>query len=117
MVTLKIITHEQSRAEYFKKQREKAQRSLEWAIKHSKDEYVIEEKAEILNFYEWAEKMAGIAAEQKTNIGEIVKCKRCWHLTNRWSTDDGVERGTCEFCVVDKTENGFCDMGAAKPDG
>lgn len=117
MFTMKIVTHDQCRAEYFKKQREKAQRSLDWAIKHGRDEYVIEEKAEILNFYEWAYQMASATVRQKVKTDVIVKCQRCGHFTNRWTTDDGIEHGVCEFCTIDKTADGFCDLGEVSSDG
>ena len=58
MAKLVKVSFAQCRLEFFKEQFESAKRKLEWAVKHNPNCYVVAEKADIYNFYEWAVKQA-----------------------------------------------------------
>lgn len=52
------VTYQQSRLEFFKKQLDKATRSMNYHVKRKHHPYICAEKGEIVSFYEWAVEMA-----------------------------------------------------------
>ena len=52
------VTYQQSRLEFFKKQLDKATRSLNYHVKRKHHPYICAEKGEIVSFYEWTVEMA-----------------------------------------------------------
>lgn len=55
---LKMITYQEERANFFREQFISANRKFEWAVKNQADPWKIAEKAEHVNFMEWAWKQA-----------------------------------------------------------
>ena len=52
------VTYQQSRLEFFKKQLDKATRSMNYHVKRKHHPYICAEMGEIVSFYEWAVAMA-----------------------------------------------------------
>lgn len=52
------VTHAESRLEFFKKQLDKATRSMNYHVKRKHHPDICAEKGEIASFYEWAVEMA-----------------------------------------------------------
>lgn len=57
-VKLVKVTYQQSRLEFFKKQLDKATRSMNYHVKRKHHPYICAENGEIVSFYEWAVAMA-----------------------------------------------------------
>lgn len=51
-------SYQERRLEFFKEQLASARRKLDWAISHESQWDRLEDKGEIVSFYEWAVKMA-----------------------------------------------------------
>ena len=52
------VNHQQSRLDFFKKQLDKATRSMNYHVERKHHPYICAEKGEIVSFYEWAVAMA-----------------------------------------------------------
>ena len=52
------VNHQQSRLDFFKKQLDKATRSMNYHVERKHHPYICAEKGEIVSFYEWAVGMA-----------------------------------------------------------
>lgn len=65
MAGLKMKTYEMSRLDFFKAALDRAERSLDWAVKHSADWNVCAEKGEVVSYYKDAVEMFGKSREEK----------------------------------------------------
>lgn len=61
------VTHQQRRLEFFKKQLDKATRSMNYHVERKHHPYICAEKGEIVSFYEWA---VGMAEKEVAEDGE-----------------------------------------------
>ena len=52
------VTHAECRLEFFKKQLDKATRSMNYHVERKHHPWICAEKGEIVSFYEWAVQMA-----------------------------------------------------------
>lgn len=65
MAYLKAISYEEARLDFFKAALAKAERSLDWAVKHSADWNVCMEKGEVVSYYNDVVEMFGENREEK----------------------------------------------------
>ena len=61
------VTHQQRRLEFFKKQLDKATRSMNYHVERKHHPYICAEKGEIVSFYECA---VGMAEKEVAEDGE-----------------------------------------------
>lgn len=100
MSEIEAVTYAESREAFFAGVLRKAERQLDWAVKHNPDCYVCAEKGEAVAFYQDA--LAALREQAEREKG-CEYCNSRFAIATHYITESGMKAGT------NKTAN-FCPM-------